>query len=266
MSLLARLHSEHWLVSKDFLHVLLPAVQKQLDIPASYDQPQEADPTPAIIRYGAIGIIPICGPILKNPDYFDLKYLGACDVDSIREMCLYAAGDPTIETVILYLDSPGGIYTGVPEAAAAIAELAQVKPVIAFTDTRACSAAYWLASQASEIYLTQSASLGSIGVYSIYTDASKAYEQMGVKINAISVGTFKLAGAPFKPMTAEEEAMFQADIQRIGDEFHGAILANRELSADVMQGQVFSSELAVTNNLADGIVGSFDELIVLRTA
>ena len=48
---------------------------------------------------------------------------------------------------------------------------------IAYIDDCACSAAYWIASQASEVYANPTASFGSIGVYVVLIDSSAAAER-----------------------------------------------------------------------------------------
>jgi ClpP class serine protease len=70
--------------------------------------------------------------------------------------------DQTITTVILNIDSPGGVSVGVPELAEKIKNFK--KKVISFTSNEACSAAYWIGSQASEFYATPSSTVGSVGV------------------------------------------------------------------------------------------------------
>jgi signal peptide peptidase SppA len=281
---LARLYSEPLLISKLHLEGVLAslgmgaaamgegaqakAVRLQR-APARVDLPFEPDPEPMaeeceyFDRLGSTAVISVCGPILKNPDWFDRDYLGACDVDEVRLAAELARMDDTIERVMLLVRSPGGTATGVPECGQALADLCLEKPLIGFTDTVAASAGYWFLSQAQMIYMTPSARVGSIGVYSLYQDLTKWLEMLGIKINAISVGDMKLAGAPFKPMTDEERAHFQAACDRIGVAFKEAVNSQRTLSEDVMRGQVLDAETAVEADLVDGIVWDFEEALEL---
>lgn len=273
---LARLYSEPLLFSKLHLEGFMASVAGGLEAAAGkrrgshgarIDLPFEPDAEPMaeeceyFDRLGGTAVISVCGPILKNPDWFDREYLGACDVDEVKLAAELARMDDTIERVMLLVRSPGGTATGVPECGKALADLCLEKPVIGFTDTVAASAGYWLISQAQMIYMTPSARVGSIGVYSLYQDLTKWMEMVGMKINAIHHGEMKLAGAPFKQMTDEERAHFQAACDRIGATFKEAVNTQRTLSEEVMQGQVFDAETAVEADLVDGVVWDFQEAL-----
>jgi signal peptide peptidase SppA len=210
--------------------------------------------------YGSTMVIPIHGIIGTRLSLMEVA-CGGCDLKALHELLDVAASMPMVQRVILDIDSPGGTVTGVPEAADAIAELADSKEVFAFTETLMCSAAYWLASQAQEIFCTGSSRVGSIGVYSIFEDWSEALKDDGVKINAIYAGEMKLAGAYFKPMTDKERAMFQERTDKIYTQFKEACTANRSITDEYMQGQVFDGEDAVKFGLVSGTVNSIEDLI-----
>lgn len=210
--------------------------------------------------FGTTAVLPIKGAILKNPDDYDLRH-GCCDVDVVRAMAEVAAADPRIERVLVQISSPGGSVLGVPEAGRALARLSEAKPTFAWTDTVMASAAYWFGSQARGVYMSDSARVGSIGVYSLFADASKGLEKFGITINAIQAGKFKLAGAFFKPMSDEERAHLQGSVDRIRDQFHTAVSAQRDLKKGSMEGQTFTGEEAIENGLADGIVSDLAEML-----
>lgn len=267
MSLLARHYSDHWLISREHFHALLldEADFSGRKAAVIYEGPQPVCEEPDIVRMGSTGVIPICGPILKNPSE-ELVEMGYCDVDQVRLLAEIAKADPTVERVLLYVSSPGGTWTGLPECRNTLLELAQSKPLYGLTDSIACSAAYYLLSPADEIYVTPSAVLGGIGVYSIYLDATGAYEQMGLKFNPIFVGKFKLAGRDFKEMTSEERAYFQEGMDRIAEQFHEAVNTRRIVDPENMEGQCFAAEMAIQKHLADTMVNSLEEFISLLSA
>lgn len=264
--LITRLQTEPIAISPEYLAVAAHAFEslgiaafERLDLQFDRTQPKQPD----IERYGSLAVIPIRGAILKHPDDWDLRN-GCCDVDQIRMMAEIAAADPTIEKVLLDISSPGGSVMGVPEAGAALSRLAEAKPTAAWTDSIMASAAYWFGSQAGTIITSPSARVGSIGVYSLFTDRTGFMEKLGMKVNAISAGKFKLAGAPFKPMGDEERAMFQAGVDKIRDQFHGAVKAKRPgIKAEAMEGQCFDGDDAVKNGLADYIAETREEVIEL---
>jgi protease-4 len=209
---------------------------------------------------GSTAVVPIFGIIGKHLSRLETM-CGGCDLDAVSAAIGAAETDPAVDTILLQIHSPGGTVTGVPELAARIAQSA--KPIIAFTDSECCSAAYWLASQATAIYCTPSACLGSIGVYMALLDASRAYEDQGLKVNAMSAGEMKLAGADWKPLTDAERAMFQSSVDRIYARFTVDVRAKRQLAAEHMQGQVFDGEQAVELGLADELVQDIEDIILL---
>ena len=156
--------------------------------------------------------------------------------------------------------------TGVPEMAARITAID--KHVISVTEVEMCSAAYYLAAGADEIYSTSSARVGSIGVYAVYMDYSMMLASEGIKVNPISAGKDKLMGAWFKPMTSEEQAILQAEVTAIHDDFKAHVTAYRQeniasgtMPEDALQGRCFRGEEALANGLVDGVIDSISELL-----
>ena len=145
-------------------------------------------------------------------------------------------------------------------------KLTEAKPVFAFTDSQMCSGAYWLASQCRSIIATPSADIGSIGVYCALVDESRALEMEGIKVNAVSAGGFKLAGAPFKPLTDDERAMFQAGVDKIYSRFTSAVTTKRAVDIQAVQAKVLDGEEAVAAHLADGLVNDLDQFLSLVQA
>ena len=262
--ILRKVYDEPWLITPPVHRSIQRALEAHLEgINPSLDGLLE-DETMGEYQLDGVSVIPIHGIIGKHLSGLEMA-CGGCSLDSVDAMIDEAAQDPSVRAVLLDVNSPGGTVTGVPETAAKIAKLAEQKPVIAFTDSEMCSAAYWLASQANAIYATQSATVGSVGVYLALLDESRALENAGIKVNAISSGKFKLAGAPFKPLTDDERAMFQAGVTKLHDQFKAAILSKRNIQAGNLEGQCFDGEEAIDANLVDGIT-SFEEAMMLTAA
>jgi hypothetical protein len=204
-------------------------------------------------------IVPIKGVISKNVSEMD-ALCGACDIETVEEMLEAAERDASVKTVILVIDSPGGTSTGVPELANRIKNFS--KEVLAFTDNEACSAAYWLGSQARAFYATPSSTVGSIGCYIAYPDCSKAYEMEGVKMEVIKSGLFKGAGISGTSLDDQQREMLQREVEEIHSDFKTAVKSVREFADDsAMEGQSFSGKNAAEAGLITGLVNGFDELM-----
>lgn len=200
-------------------------------------------------------VVHMDGVIDKHISQFEMDCYGGYDLRDFDAALSAAANDPEIKNVMLLINSPGGSVTGVPESAARVAALAQTKNVFAFTDGLCCSAAYFIASQADQIFGTASSTVGSIGVYMALLDATRMLEEKGVKVNFIKDGKYKGMGAPFKPLTDDERAMFQAEVLKIGAMFRETVSAKRpDVSTETMQGQSFFGDSALEVGLVDAIV------------
>jgi protease-4 len=174
--------------------------------------------------------------------------------------------------VVLSINSPGGSVTGIPESAARVAALTKTKEVHAFVDAMACSAAYYIASQADHIAAAPSAILGSIGVYMAVLDATRNLEMEGYKVDLITAGKYKAMGSPFKPLSSEERAMLQSSCDALHADFRAAVKSGRRAATDAgghqtvadsaMEGQWFDGKQALENRLVDELTGAnLDEYV-----
>jgi len=222
--------------------------------------------------YGSVAVIEMAGVIDKHISDFEMECYGGYDISDFDRALIHAAADPKIEKVVLSINSPGGSVTGVPESAARVAALTRDKEVHAFVDGMACSAAYYIASQADHIAAAPSAILGSIGVYMTLVDATRAAEMEGYKVELITAGKFKAMGSPFKPLTDEERAMLQASVTDLHADFRAAVRSGRRaptergghqtVSDSAMEGQWFDGKAALAQRLCDELTGAnLDEYV-----
>ena len=207
--------------------------------------------SPLLSLDDGVGVISIEGPILRKPDLFARVIMGATDSEEIHAALREAGQRDDIKAVFLDIDSPGGTVLGTPELAAAVASLNKEKPVYAFTSGLMASAAYWIASQASAIYATPSAKVGSIGVVQAVVDDSAALDSAGIKVEVFAVGKYKAMGAPGTPLNDDQRDLIRANLAETASEFHTAVLARgRSIPAEAMEGQTFTGRQAQRVNLA----------------
>jgi signal peptide peptidase SppA len=167
------------------------------------------------------------------------------------------AADKDIKTIVVMLNSPGGSVTGTMEAADALYAARETKRVVALVDPLCASAAYWIASQATEISAVPSANVGSIGVYMTHVDCSAMNEQMGLKVTYIFAGERKIDGNADEPLTDEARANFQAGCDEIYADFLAAVARGRGQAAAQVRsygdGRVFSAREAKKLGLIDRV-------------
>jgi len=203
--------------------------------------------------------IPIGGVIGKKLSGME-KGSGAVDVNDISRELHVATADPNVTRILLHIDSPGGMVTGTPELSAQIGRIK--KPVYAFTDGSMASGAYWIGASADAIFATETANIGSIGVYLPVIDSTEAMAKRGLKVDLITAGTLKGAGFPGTKMTEPQRAHLQQRVNDIHGMFTSHVQAHRGVVTDAtMQGQTFMAKEALERNLIDGIVSSKAELI-----
>jgi signal peptide peptidase SppA len=220
-----------------------------------------AAPKPEI--QDGVGIIPLSGIIGKGLAPIE-KMLGAVDVDEVGGQVEAFAGDPQVHTLLFDLDSPGGTVTGVPELADLVGR--QSKPTVAFTSSLACSAAYWIGSQADRLIATPSACVGSVGVYIPFLDSSGAYALRGMAVDIIKAGKFKAAGFPGTSLSEEQRALLQERVNQLHATFKESVRNKRRYVRDGdMEGQEFYGREAADKRLVTGLVSSHQELLAQLT-
>jgi signal peptide peptidase SppA len=201
----------------------------------------------------AAGQVGVFGVLGQNDWFADSDY------SQIRADVRRALADPSAKTIDLVIDSPGGSVLGLPETADLIFHANKQKPVTARVVGIAASAAYWLASQASTVTLTPSGEVGSVGVLDLHADISKALENAGVKVTAVTAGEFKTERAPFTPLSDDARAHMQTGVNAWYGDFLSAIRRGRgarvSATSNYGGGRMLSAKEALREGLIDFIGG-----------
>lgn len=210
-----------------------------------------------------IATLNITGPMSPYPGEIARKF-GAVDSVALERLARQAADSPDVSALILRIASPGGTVNGTPELSDAIAHAAGKKPVFAFTDTMAASAAYWIAAPATGLYGTASAHWGSVGVIRPHVDLTGAYEQEGMRIEIFRSGPMKAPGTLGTSLTDEQREAFQAEVDAIGEQFREHVLKYRpDAQESALDGRTFSTAQAVEQGLVTGIVANYSQFLAL---
>lgn len=217
-------------------------------------------------RDGAtIAVVPIIGPVTQRGGFDMVACEGFRSTDAIATEVRAAAAEPKVDAIVLEVDSPGGEVFGVPEAWQAIRESAKAKPVVAAVNSVSASAAYYLSSAATEIWVNPSGQVGSIGVYALHVDVSKALERMGEHWTFISAGKYKLEGNPLEPLSEEARAAIQAQVDSYYGDFVRDVARGRGVPVEQVrsgfgEGRMVRAKAAVSERMADH-VGTIDQAI-----
>ena len=166
--------------------------------------------------------------------------------------------DSSVNTIMLEFNSPGGQVRGLPELADKIYAARGRKHVVAFVDALAASAAFWLATQADEVVITPSGSVGSVGVYMMHINQQKRMEASGIEITYISAGEYKVEGNPLEPLSEEARKYLQGRVNENYDQFLSAVARGRSTTPEDARenygrGRIMTAREAVEVGAADSI-------------
>jgi signal peptide peptidase SppA len=212
-----------------------------------------------------VAVVSILGTLTQRTEFINSAETRS--TAEIAEEIQTAVADPKIDAVALDIDSPGGEVYGIPEAWQSIRDAAKAKPIVASANSVAASAALYLASAASEFWVTPSGEAGSVGVYALHVDASKALEAMGEAWDFIVAddSPHKVEGAPTGPLTPDARADLQKMVNRYMTMFVRDLARGRGVTMDHVRenfgrGRMLSPQDAVAVKMADR-VGTFDDAV-----
>lgn len=212
-----------------------------------------------------VAVLPIVGVISKRMNLMQ-QISGGASSELVARDLKAAMSDPAVNAIILQIDSPGGTVDGTETLANLVRQAAAVKPCIAFADGTMASAAYWIGSAASEIYISDSVTtVGSIGVVATHVDVSGAEAAKGIKTTEITAGKFKRAASQYAALSESGRQSIQDQVDYLYSVFVQAVADNRGVSTDTVlqdmaDGRIFIGQQAINAGLVDG-VSTLDALI-----
>lgn len=164
--------------------------------------------------------------------------------------------DSTVKAVVFRVNSPGGEVVGADMIRREIEVLMKYKPVIASYGSYAASGGYLISAGCEKIFLDNTTLTGSIGVFGMIPSFGKAIRKH-LKVNPVSLGTneHSTMGSGMSPLTPEEEAWYQQEIEGIYDDFVTVVAEGRNITKEyvdsIAQGRVWAGKDALQIKLAD---------------
>ncbi|MDI6025622.1 S49 family peptidase [Corticibacterium sp. UT-5YL-CI-8] len=209
-----------------------------------------------------VAILYAHGPMFKGANLMT-EISGATSYDRLRRDLQTALDDDSVGAVLLSVDSPGGEAHGCDELAAAIYASRGKKPIHAHVSGHGCSGAYWLASAAEKITVSDLATIGSIGVVLGITERKKSDEARG--ITHTEFVSSQSPGKRPKMETDEGRAQIQKYVDDMAHVFVSAVAKYRGVSVDKVlkdfaQGGVEIGENARRAGMVDA-VGQFEDVL-----
>lgn len=178
-------------------------------------------------------------------------------------------GDKNVRAVVLRVNSPGGSVFASEQIRREIELLKKSgRPVVVSMGDTAASGGYWISMNADTIFADPSTITGSIGIFGMVPDISKALDKIGVHTDGVS--TTEIAGANdiTRPLSPVAGRMLQSVIDNGYNKFIGKVSGARDLSVEqvdtVAQGRVWSGQQALDRKLVDQLGGLQDAVVAAR--
>jgi len=206
-------------------------------------------------------IVPVSGVIAKHARQVNgASQPRGTSVEVLNKALAKAVADDRAKRIVLHIESPGGSVAGLADFADAVYDANAAKPVIAYADDLCASAAYWIGSQASRFYCNQTAMVGSIGVYALMLDSSRAAQNQGFRFVIVRSGPHKGVGETGVPITDSNVEAYQTEIDRYFATFKSAVMRGRGPRGltsgsldELADGRCFIGAAAVDLKLVDGV-------------
>ncbi len=190
----------------------------------------------------------------------------------VREELKKASEDSRVRAVVVRVNSPGGTVTA---SDIIYQELRQFRrrsnvPIVAAMMDLAASGGYYVALAADTIVAHPTTVTGSIGTVMVSFDARGLMQKIGLGARTIKSAEHKDMGSPFRELSDEERAIFQAVIDDLNRQFVAKVAERRKLPADraraLADGRIYTAEQALASGLVDRIGYMSDALAAARAA
>lgn len=211
------------------------------------------------VQNGKVAILELRGTFFTYFDWFVYEF-GGIAMDLVTYILNALEQEPSIEGVVLDIDSNGGALNGTEALAKLVSRYK--KPIGAYVRNNCHSAAYWFVS-GSDFILTESETtyLGSIGVMMTHVNREKMYEDYGLDVTYISApqSTKKIKAPDNKAISDSDLETLLAMLRQDCQVFINAVKKGRGDKIDieaVSNGDIFNSRNASRLGLHDGLASN----------
>ena len=166
--------------------------------------------------------------------------------------------DSTIKAVVLRVNSPGGSVVASSKIKTELDLLRESVPVIASYGNYAASGGYWISANSDVIFSDATTLTGSIGVFSMVPDVSKALkDKIHVNVARVNSNAHSDLYSMTKSLDDAERAYMQASVEEIYNKFTSLVAAGRDMTVPevdaIAQGRVWTGAEALAIGLVDQI-------------
>lgn len=188
----------------------------------------------AVSKLDSVGLIEISGALLSR------EILGPCgempaSYEGIgRELDAFLADD-AVEHIVLRLSSPGGTAAQCFDLTDRIHAAREQKRIIAVVDDMAYSACFAIAAACSEIWISRTGGVGSVGVVTYHVNQAEWNKKVGIEVEFVYDGDRKIDFNPHSSLSPEARERLQVEINRLGTLFRGTVSRYLNLSEEAVK-------------------------------
>ncbi len=200
-----------------------------------------------------VAVVPVHGVLVPRA-----AHLNACETmtsyEGLRSELRQAINDPLVERIALDIDSNGGSVAGAFELASDIRAMTQQKPITAVVNFSAYSGGYLLAAACTDVVVSRTSGVGSIGVIASHLDRSALNEKQGVKVTTVYAGAHKNDLTPHEPLSEQSLKVLTELVNDGYEMFVSAIADYRGMTAAAVRATeagLYRGEAAIRAGLAD---------------
>lgn len=172
-----------------------------------------------------IGVINLSGAMVNRP-MPGASGPGPVSYAAVRDAFDELLEDDAVTSIILRLDTPGGMASGCFDLVDHIYQARGRKPVYALVDDHAYSAGFALATACDEIWVSRTGGVGSVGVVCYHYDWSGNNAQIGLKVTPLFAGDRKIDFNPNFPLSEEAQAAAMSDLEGMRTLFVNSVARN----------------------------------------
>lgn len=175
--------------------------------------------------------------------------------------------DDKVKAVVFRVNSPGGSALASDIIAREVQLTAAKKPVVVSMGDYAASGGYYISAYATKIVAQPNTLTGSIGVFGIYPNMQKLFEdKLGIHFDGVETGRYSDFGDISRPMREDEKLIVQRGVDSIYSDFKTTVVKGRNINATLVdtiaQGRVWTGSQALAFGLVDTLGGLEDAISI----
>lgn len=229
--------------------------------------PEYKDAATGVVTQGrSVAVLNVSGALVNRFEG------GMCDPGPLSYEELTAAynsalADDRFEAIVLRLETPGGMASGLFDLADRIystrASNGGSKRIYACIDDYAYSAGCGLSSSCDEVWITRTGGAGSVGVIAYHYDQSGYDAKIGLKVTPVYSGEHKADMSPHAPLGDSTREWLQGRMDSMRGMFAESVAKYRGMDVAAVlatEAQVYQGAEAIAIGFADRL-GTFADLM-----